>query len=53
MTKLCAVFLLLALAGCAAGEPLPPIEGAWYQLNPDRWQPSEAELQAIKELPEK
>jgi hypothetical protein len=53
MKKLCAVFLLLALVGCAAGEPLPPIEGPWYQLNADRWQPSEAELQSIKELPEK
>jgi hypothetical protein len=53
MKTLFAVSLLLALVGCAAGEPLPPIEGPWYQLNSDRWQPSDAELQAIKELPEK
>jgi hypothetical protein len=45
--------LLSLLIGCSSGEPLPPIEGPWYQLNNDRWQPSEAELQHIKELPEK
>ena len=51
--KFIAICLLLSLIACAAGEPLPPIEGAWYQLNADRWQPSEAELQQIKGLPEK
>ncbi len=45
--------LFMFLVGCAAGEPLPRIEGPWYQLNTDRWQPSEAELQQIKGLPEK
>ena len=49
---ICAL-LISYLLGCAAGEPLPPIEGPWYQLNPDRWQPNEAELQQIKGLPEK
>lgn len=53
MTKLLLVLIGLALAACAAGEPLPPIEGAWYALNSGRWQPSEAELQQIKAMPEK
>ena len=42
-----------ALGACANGEPLPPIQGPWYQLNSDRWQLSEAELQQLKALPEK
>ena len=41
------------LAACAPGEPLPPIQGPWISLNPDHWQPSEAEQQAIKALPER
>lgn len=45
--------LLIWLFGCANGEPLPPIEGPWVALNPGRWQPSEAEIQQIKALPEK
>jgi hypothetical protein len=45
--------LLVGLAACSTGEPLPPVEGPWYQLNTDRWQPNEAELQHIKKLPEK
>jgi hypothetical protein len=51
--KLLLIATLFTLAACAAGEPLPPIEGQWYQLNPDRWQPNEAELQQIRALPEK
>jgi hypothetical protein len=51
--RLAALIALLALAACAAGEPLPPIQGPWMVLNGDRWQPSAAELQAIKALPEK
>lgn len=51
--KAAALLVLLVLAGCAAGEPLPPIQGPWFALNGDRWQPSAAELQAIKALPEK
>ncbi len=51
--KIVAMIVLLSVCGCAAGEPLPPIAGPWYQLNTDRWQPNEAELQQIKELPEK
>lgn len=51
--KIVAMIVLLSLCACAAGEPLPPIEGPWYQLNTDRWQPNEAELQQIKGLPEK
>jgi heme A synthase len=47
------IALTVYLSGCSAGEPLPPIEGPWYQLNSDRWQPNEAELQQIKGLPEK
>jgi len=51
--KIVVMIALLSLSACASGEPLPPIEGPWYQLNADRWQPSEAELQQIKELPQK
>ncbi len=51
--KVLAICLLITLCGCVAGEPLPPIAGPWYQLNADRWQPNDAELQQIKELPEK
>jgi outer membrane biogenesis lipoprotein LolB len=51
--KAIAMIIVLSLSACAAGEPLPPIEGPWYQLNSDRWQPNEAELQQIKGLPEK
>lgn len=51
--KLIMLAVLFSLAACASGEPLPPIEGPWYQLNSDRWQPNEAELQQLKELPEK
>lgn len=50
--RLAALIVLLALAACAAGEPLPPIQGPWMVLNGDRWQPNAAELQAIKALPE-
>jgi hypothetical protein len=51
--KITAIVVVLALAACAAGEPLPPIQGPWISLNPDHWQPSEAEQQAIKALPER
>ena len=51
--KIVAMVVLVSLCACAAGEPLPPIEGPWYQLNSDRWQPTEAELQQMKGLPEK
>ena len=51
--KVIAVLLLLGVTACQAGEPLPPIQGAWYALNGDRWQPNEAEIQQIKALPEK
>jgi hypothetical protein len=51
--KILILIVFSTLAACAAGEPLPPIEGQWYQLNPDRWRPNEAELQQIKALPEK
>lgn len=51
--KILALVIFSALAACAAGEPLPPIEGQWYQLNADRWQPNETELQQIKALPER
>jgi outer membrane biogenesis lipoprotein LolB len=51
--KILVLIVFSTLTACAAGEPLPPIEGQWYQLNADRWQPSEAELQQMKELPEK
>ena len=51
--KLLAVCLLFALVACATGEPLPPIEGAWVNLNPTMWHPNEAERAAIKELPER
>jgi hypothetical protein len=51
--RIAAVIALLALAACAAGEPLPPIQGPWISLNPDHWQPSEAEQEAIKGLPER
>ncbi len=53
MKKTMTLVVLLLLCACAAGEPLPPIQGPWMALNPDRWQPSEAELQYIKGLPEK
>lgn len=51
--RLAVLAVLVGLAACSTGEPLPPIEGAWYTLNSDRWQPNEAELQQLKELPEK
>ncbi len=51
--KAIAMISLLTLCACATGEPLPPIEGPWYQLNSDRWQPNEAELQQMRGLPEK
>ena len=51
--RIAAVIALLALAACAAGEPLPPIQGPWIFLNPDHWQPTEVEQQAIKALPER
>ena len=51
--KITAIVVVLALASCSAGEPLPPIQGPWISLNPDHWQPSEAEQEAIKALPER
>lgn len=51
--KSIALVILLGLAACAQGEPLPPIQGPWIFLNPDHWQPSAAEQQAIKALPER
>jgi len=51
--KITAIVLVLALAACAVGEPLPPIQGPWISLNPDHWQPSAAEQEAIKALPER
>jgi len=51
--KITAIDVVLALAACAAGEPLPPIQSPWISLNPDHWQPSEAEQEAIKALPER
>lgn len=51
--KLLLIATLFALAACAAGEPLPPIEGPWYQLNTDRWQLNEAEVQQLHALPER
>ena len=47
------LIILFALAACAHGEPLPPIQGPWISLNPDHWQPSQAEQEAIKALPER
>jgi hypothetical protein len=49
--KLLAFALLLTLAACANGEPLPPIEGPWFALNPTMWQPTAPEKQAIQDLP--
>ena len=51
--KITAIVVVLALAACAAGEPLPPIQGPWIFLNPEHWQPSAAEQEAIKALPER
>ena len=51
--KITAIVVVLALAACAGGEPLPPIQGPWISLNPDHWQPSEAEQEAIRALPER
>ena len=51
--KSLAIAILLGLAACAAGEPLPPIQGPWISLNPDHWQPNAAEQEAIKALPER
>jgi hypothetical protein len=51
--KAFAVIILLALAACSTGEALPPIEGQWYRLSPDRWTPTPADQEAIRALPER
>ena len=53
MKSLLLLIILFGLAACAQGEPLPSIQGPWIFLNPDHWQPSEAEQAAIKALPER
>jgi hypothetical protein len=53
MKSLLLLIILFALAACAQGEPLPPIQGPWISLNPEHWQPNAAEQQAIKALPER
>lgn len=45
--------ILLALAACSSGEPLPPITGIWFALNPDHWTPTAPEQDQIKALPER
>ena len=51
--KTCAVILILVLAACSQGEPLPPIQGPWTALNASYWTPTEDELKAIQALPER
>jgi hypothetical protein len=51
--RIIAIVFVLALTACAAGEPLPPIEGQWYRLSPDRWTPTPADQEAIRALPER
>ena len=53
LMRLLGLALLFALAACANGEPLPPIQGPWVALDPTQWQPTPAEQQAIRDLPER
>jgi hypothetical protein len=52
MIRIFAWLALVVLTSCASGDPLPVATGPWHALNADRWTPSEAELQAIRALPQ-
>jgi type IV secretion system protein VirB7 len=40
------LFLLVALAGCQAGEKLADCKGEAFALNQGHWQPTSADLEA-------
>lgn len=46
MRQIFLLLLLLALAGCSAGDKLAECKGAVFALNPAHWQPTNDDLEA-------